>query len=226
MKKIENSKNYFADEEGRIYKKYRNNRVAELNTNKNSAGYRTVSISYLDGKTKLQYVHRIIATLFIDNPENKPLVNHKNLCKHDNRVENLEWVTHLENSRHAIDNGVRLKNGEPFNAIYPTFIIQRVCELLSEGRRVVDVAKQCGVSDKTVSQIKRREAWNHISKDFYFPPKTRTVSDKTVVFICMKILEGFSNIEISKMTGNKVSRQKINQVRTGLIYKDISEKYL
>jgi len=57
-------------------------------------------------------VHRVIAKAFIQNPKNKPHVNHINAIKDDNRVENLEWVTRLENIDHAVKIGVSRAKGD------------------------------------------------------------------------------------------------------------------
>lgn len=62
---------------------------------KNESGYMNVS---LEGK---QYkLHRLVAGAFIPNPENKPVINHINENKLDNRACNLEWKTHKENINH------------------------------------------------------------------------------------------------------------------------------
>ncbi len=63
----------------------------------------TLNIGYLqatvhgNGKQKTILQHRVIALLFIPNPDNKPFVDHMNRIRHDNRVENLRWCTSSEN---------------------------------------------------------------------------------------------------------------------------------
>jgi hypothetical protein len=67
-------------------------------------GYLSVCLSNIN----IKYVtnHRLVAESFLPNINNKPCINHINGIKHDNRVENLEWVTHSENTQHAFDTGL------------------------------------------------------------------------------------------------------------------------
>jgi len=58
------------------------------------------------GKYSVRPIHRLVAIAFIPNPENKPYVNHIDGNPSNARVENLEWVTPLENSQHAWSTGL------------------------------------------------------------------------------------------------------------------------
>ena len=57
-----------------------------------------------DKKRKSFQVHRLVAEAFIPNPQNKPIVNHINYNRLDNRVNNLEWCSQKENVNHSICN--------------------------------------------------------------------------------------------------------------------------
>ena len=63
-------------------------------------GYAKVHLC-LCGKSKYHFVHRIVATAFIDNPENLPQINHKDENKKNNKAENLEWCTSKYNKNYG-----------------------------------------------------------------------------------------------------------------------------
>lgn len=48
-----------------------------------------------------QYIHRLVAMAFLENPNNKRCVNHKDFDTHNNRIDNLEWCTQKENMLHS-----------------------------------------------------------------------------------------------------------------------------
>ena len=59
----------------------------------NKEGYYIVNL-YYNGKSKLCSIHRLVALAFLDNPENKNCVDHKNGNKLDNNINNLRFATH------------------------------------------------------------------------------------------------------------------------------------
>ena len=74
------------------------------------SGYMEVNLS-ANGKVKKQLVHRLVAEAFVPNIHGKPCVNHINCDRSDNRPENLEWVTHKENSEWMIKCGRTFHDG-------------------------------------------------------------------------------------------------------------------
>lgn len=68
------------------------------------SGYMRVLL-YRDGVRKFVPVHRVVAEAFIENKDNLPCIDHINAIRSDNRVDNLRWVTHKQNTQHMIEMG-------------------------------------------------------------------------------------------------------------------------
>ncbi len=91
------SEKYLISKEGYVLNTKTNKRLAGMYT---EVGYLRVN---LEGKH--HRVHRLVAEAFIPNPDKLPEVNHLNGIRDDNRVENLEWCSRLENMQHAYARG-------------------------------------------------------------------------------------------------------------------------
>lgn len=96
-KELKDYKGYYASNLGRI--KSPTGRILTGGITKD--GYINMSFKK-DGKWVCKKLARLIAETFIPNPENKPCVDHINTKRTDNRVKNLRWVTHKENTRNPI----------------------------------------------------------------------------------------------------------------------------
>lgn len=129
----------------------------------NRIGYYVVGL-YGSGDHKTFCVHRLVATHFIPNHENKTCVNHKDLNKLNNQVDNLEWVTPKENTHHAIRNNSFAsppqgeRNGQ-------SKLTESAVRYIKSTRYKVsrkDLAKQFGVSIKHIDRVRCGERWGHI----------------------------------------------------------------
>lgn len=98
--RLEEFPDYFVYEDGRIYSKLQNR---YLKGSVNPDGYHNFRLKRADGTTLTIGRHRVLAMAFISCPGRFEdyVVNHKNLNKGDDRLENLEWVTEWDNFRHA-----------------------------------------------------------------------------------------------------------------------------
>ena len=114
---------------------------------KQGCGYLSVQV----GKANTKHVHRLVAQTFIPNPEELPQVNHKDGDKHNNHVDNLEWVTASSNKLHALSTGLIGIN--PNRKLTPDQV-QEIRQLLARGTLQKQIASRYGVAPRTVYGIK------------------------------------------------------------------------
>lgn len=130
-------------------------------------GYLRTMLKRIDGKTHTIKVHRIVAENFIDNPENKPQVNHINGIRNDNRVINLEWCSHSENIKHSFFT----KRSSNKGTLNPSCIltekqVKQIRDEYQPGRgndkNSTALAKKYNVSASTIKAIISNRLWSHL----------------------------------------------------------------
>lgn len=125
-------------------------------------GYCHIGLSKNMNKRSLS-IHRLVAESFLDNPLNLPCVNHINGIKTDNVLTNLEWVTHRQNTIHAVKMGLKVGvKGEKnhYSKLKKEDIIQiRKLEGKLSQRKIAGLFN---VTFQQISRIINRENWKHI----------------------------------------------------------------
>ena len=107
--------NYMASNKGRI----KNIKTGYITLGSlDDAKYRRFALYNDDGVKIHTKVHILVAKAFLSNPDNLPEVNHKNKNHEDNRVENLEWVSHKKNMQHFFkEEGIKHNNARPIKCV-------------------------------------------------------------------------------------------------------------
>ena len=118
LRELKGYEGYFASDDGHIYSclgqgNRHNGKTVDLyklSDRPLKSGYCQVLLRPTGSDKRVyRYVHRLVAEAFLEKPEGRNVINHKNYIKSDNRVSNLEWVTQKENIAHCRNQG-RLYN--------------------------------------------------------------------------------------------------------------------
>lgn len=126
-------------------------------------GYNICSVSNATLRNITRKVHRLVAMAFIENPENKPMVNHKDANKQNNHVDNLEWVTNQENMTHGVKNDLFFhpKGELAGNSKLTTEQILEI-RAIGKSKKLTEIAEMFNISFQHVSDILLRGCWKHV----------------------------------------------------------------
>ena len=139
------------------YQRIRKGRI--LIASLDSEGYKKLTLAKNDINVS-RVIHKLVAKEFVPNPENKPQVNHKNGIKSDNRAENLEWVTHTEQMRHAFSTG--LARIEPNVLLNHAQVREIRLRYKFEKISHRTLAKEYGVCKSTITNIVSGKSWTKV----------------------------------------------------------------
>lgn len=129
------------------------------------SGYVNVCLTTGNDESRItKRVHRLVADAFVENPDDKDEINHKDGNKENNRSENLEWVTRSENEQHAYDNNLIkvLKGSEKPLSKLDEEDIRNIRKEYDDGCLQIELAERYGVARQTISSIVNRKAWAHV----------------------------------------------------------------
>ncbi len=139
---------------GRVLRTYQ----TQYNGNK----YRIVSLCTGKG-WKMGKVHRMVAIAFLGPPQPGMCVNHKNGDKGDNRIQNLEWVTLVENCRHAVDTGLTSHGEKNKMAMLSASQVRTIRQLYGTGNATQRaLAKTFRTSQTCIWSIIHRRTWKRL----------------------------------------------------------------
>ena len=151
---------------GRIFSK-RSNRILKLHRHKSGYMIFSTRLNGREDKALCFKVHRLVAEAFVENIENKPIINHIDSDRANNCVENLEWCTYKENANHCVKMGrYQYKYGIKSPSAKLTeqdvlFIREHYVPRHRElGARAL--GRKFGVNKDTIIAIIKRETWFNI----------------------------------------------------------------
>ena len=174
--------NYYVSEDGRVFVKL--NRLMDGDFCNEIAhviqrhGYVDYVINDSTGRRRHKSAHRLVAELYIPNPNNLPEVNHDDENKQNNHKSNLGWMTHKDNIRHSS----KLGKWQKLNKEQQEEVIKR----LRAGDKQADIAKNFGVFQTTISRIARDNGLR----------KQKRISDEELAGIREMSLQGGTTNEI------------------------------
>jgi hypothetical protein len=159
--------NYIVFKNGDCFSLARNKIIKKVT---NRQGYHQYTLA-INGKNRRIGVHRLMAIVYIPNPENKAVINHKDGVRTNNTLDNLEWFTQKENVRDGYDRMFRNEQ-IPHRAKLDKEKVLEIYKLINQGILTVEIARRFDVSLGAIRQINKRRTWGWLADKVGFKEVT------------------------------------------------------
>lgn len=159
-------------------------------------------------------------------------VNHNDSDSTNNKIYNLSWCTHKENIRFAYLNGRMTRHDKDGNLIVKSLLqqetIDKICELLLEGKNYIEIAEETNTSYNIVYSIHHGRTYKEECENYDLgsvpqPIIRESLSDTQLSEICEMLIHQIPHQEIADKIG--CSKQTISSIKNGVLYPELYEKY-
>lgn len=166
-------------------------------------GYQRIHLTK-NKQHKMHYVHRLVAETFIENPENKPYVNHIDGNPRNNRVSNLEWCTAKENTSHAMENGLLATGMNTANGKFTDEQVEFIRECYAAGYSYRKLGRIFMTEHYAIMNIINGSSYKNVKQ------KKSERYSPLITSIVKKMLEKYSWQEVAEMTG--LDRERVRNI--------------
>ena len=176
-----------------------------------TGGYLQI-VFYKNGKAVYQYIHRLVAELFISNPLNLPEVNHDDGVKFNCYVENLYWSTSSENKKHAFATGLAPQGEDRPDAKLTDEQVRYIRNNPDE-LNLEQLAEKFGVVRETIGRIQRGKTYKNAGGPIREKIDNRIDDEKRAQILARYQAGGISQRELARQFG--VNHKTISNIIHG-----------
>lgn len=234
--------NYCVTEDGRVYSLFSNKFLAETLM---SSGYKQSHTKNDDGEWKNLSIHRAVAQMYVENPDNKPFVNHIDENKLNNHCTNLEWVTDSENKQLWHDNNpdkhssikehtkipkkkqILEESPELGGKDFNIETVNRICSMYKDGYRIVDIHRVTGFRQTVIGHLVKGNyhKWKSVVDSYELDSVERVsrLKEGKISEICELLAQGKGVMEVTRLTN--MCRTTVGGIKNRRYYTKVSSKY-
>lgn len=169
LKLIDVTDDYFITPSGNVYREYPNGYLPRKTYTNKKNGYVYITIVESNGHKVTHRLHRLVAKAYIPNPNNYPIVGHKDNIKTHCNVDNLYWTTNSENTQKAVNDGL-LKNDKGYadSQSTPVIVYDKNHHEITRFGSASECSKALNITKSTIFRHCNHEIKTKTRTGYYF----------------------------------------------------------